>query len=90
MRNTDYFLWGSFGSVLPQIVGFFLLVAKGQPLPSLNWLLYCGLLFVYMVFAGLFCVAWKPENEFKAIWVGASLPALVAALTSVPPAPPAH
>ena len=85
MTKIACFGWGCFGSILPEIVRFFLLVAHGQALPNLNWLLYCSFLTVYTICAGLFSVAWKPENEFKAVWVGASLPALVAALVNAAP-----
>ena len=85
MTKVACFEWGCFGSVLPEIVRFFILVAHGQSLPSLNWLLYGALLLIYMGCAGLFSVAWKPENEFKAVWVGASLPALVATLINAAP-----
>jgi hypothetical protein len=89
MTKIVCFGWGCFGSVLPELVRFFLLVAHGQSLPDLNWLLYGGLLLIlllsYAACAGLFSVAWKPENEFKAVWVGASLPALVATLINAAP-----
>ena len=85
MTKIVCFGWGCFGSVLPEIVRFFLLVAHGQSLPNLNWLLYGGLLLIYAACAGLFSVAWKPENEFKAVWVRASLPALVATLINAAP-----
>jgi len=88
MTKTSCFAWGCFGSILPEIVRFFLIVAHGQSLPSLNWLLYGGLLLIYVACAGLFSVAWKPENEFKAVWVGAPLPALVATLVNAVPARP--
>jgi hypothetical protein len=85
MSKKSSFGWGFFGSVLPEVVRFFILIAHGQTLPSLNWPLYSGLLLLYAVCGGLFAAGWKPENEFKAIWVGASLPALVAALVTVAP-----
>jgi hypothetical protein len=85
MSRKSSFWWGFFGCVLPEIVRFFVIIAHGQALPHLNWPLYLGLLLLYAVCGGLFSVGWKPENEFKAIWVGASLPALVAALVNVAP-----
>jgi hypothetical protein len=88
MKPKSSFWWGFFGSVLPQIVQFFVIVTHGQPLPNLNWFLYCGLLLPYAACGGLVAVVWKPENEFKAVWVGASLPALVAALVNAGPARP--
>jgi hypothetical protein len=35
--------------------------------------------------AGAVSVAWKPDNELKAIWVGASLPAIIATLVQTAP-----
>jgi hypothetical protein len=88
MTKSASFWWGCFGAVLPQAVRFFLLVANGHPLPTLNWFLYGLLLLPYVLSAGLFSVGWKPENEFKAIWVGASLPALVSAIVNAAPSLP--
>lgn len=85
MKNSHLFGWACFGAVLPELLRFFKLVAVGQPLPNLNWPLYGVLLFFFVLAAGLFRVAWKPENAFKAIWVGASLPTLIATIVqSVP------
>lgn len=74
--------------MLPELLRFFKLVAGGQPLPSLNWPLYVGLLVLFVLAAGAFAVAWKAENEFKAIWVGASFPTIVATLIQVAPVKP--
>ena len=88
MKKSHLFWWGAFGAVLPELLRFFKLVAVGQPLPNLNWLLYMVLLFFFVLAAGAFAVAWKAENEFKAIWVGASFPTIVATLIQVAPALP--
>ena len=39
----------------------------------------------FTFFAGMFSVAWKPENEYKAIGIGASLPTIVATLFQTAP-----
>lgn len=70
---------------MPELLRFFKLVSVGQPLPNLNWLLYGILLVLFVLASGAFTVAWKAENAFKAIWVGASFPTLVAALVQVAP-----
>ncbi len=88
MTKKLCFFWGAFGGVLPEVVRFFRIVAVGDPLPHLNWVLYVVFLLLFVVFAGGFSVAWKPESEYKAIWVGASLPALVATLVQAAPKPP--
>lgn len=65
----------------------FKLVSVGSALPPLNWLLYLPFLLVYIVMAGAVSVAFKPDSEWKALWVGASLPALIAALVQASPLP---
>jgi hypothetical protein len=88
MKKSHLFWWGAFGSVLPELLRFFKLVASGQALPPLNWPLYGGLLSLFVLSAGVFSVAWKAENEFKAIWVGASFPTIVATPIQVAPTIP--
>jgi hypothetical protein len=73
------------GALLPEALRFFKIVSSGQPLPQIHWLLYIGFLCVYCFLAGLLSIAWKPEAEFKALWVGASLPAIVATLVQAAP-----
>ncbi len=88
MSRTECFWWGAFGAILPQVVKFFKIVAEGDPLPHLNWILYFIVLAVFVCAAGGFSIAWKPENRYKAIWIGASLPVLVSTLVQAVPAPP--
>jgi len=84
-KNSQLFWYGCFGAVLPELLRFFKLVSAGQPLPNLNWPLYMILLLLFVLAAGAFTVAWKAENAFKAIWVGASFPTLVTTLIQVAP-----
>lgn len=88
MTRWQAFAWGSIGAVLPEVLRFFKLAAAGTPLPDLNWVLYGGLLVMYVLLAGFVSIAWKPENEFKGLWVGASLPAIVATLVQTAPGIP--
>ena len=85
MNKTTCFWWGFVGAVLPEVLRFFKIISAGQTLPNLNWLLYAGILVVYCICAGLLAIAWKAEAEWKAVWVGASLPALVATLIQSAP-----
>jgi hypothetical protein len=85
MSRYQSFFWGMVGAVLPEALRFFKIVAGSQPLPPIRWELYGGLLTVYCVLAGLLSIAWKPEAEFKALWVGTSLPAIVATLVQSAP-----
>ena len=87
MSRAEYFWWGAFGGILPEVVRFFKIAAAGAPLPQLNWFLYGVFLILFVCAAGIFSVAFKPESEYKAIWVGASLPALVATLVQAAPKP---
>lgn len=88
MKNSRLFWWGCFGAIVPEVLRFFKLAAAGQPLPHLNWPIYGGFLVLFVLVAGAFTVAWKAENAFKAIWVGASVPTLVATLVQVAPGLP--
>ena len=85
MTGKQSFWWGLFGAILPEVVRFFKIAAAGQPMPHLNWVAYIVLLLLSACFAGGFSVAWKPESPYKAIWIGASLPVLVSALTQAAP-----
>jgi hypothetical protein len=88
MKNSHLFGWGCFGALLPELLRFFKLVDAGQPLPNLNWPLYAALFSLFVLAAGPFTVAWKPESAFKAVWVGASFPTLVATLIQIAPTVP--
>ena len=90
MTRTACFWWGAFGSILPEILRFFKLAAAGDSFPHLNWPLYLAFLVLFVGSSGIFSVAWKPESEFKAIWVGASVPVLVATLIQTAPGLHAH
>jgi hypothetical protein len=85
MNGRKSFLWGCVRALAPEVVRFFKLVASGSPLPHLDWLLYAGFLFLFMLVAGPFSVAFRPDTEWKGLWVGASLPALIATLVQTAP-----
>ena len=87
MSRTACFWWGAFGGILPQVVRFFNIISVGDPLPLLNWTLFAIILLLLVCSAGIFSVAFKPESEYKGIWVGASLPAIVATLVQTIPKP---
>lgn len=87
MSHRECFLWGCFGSVLPEILRLYNIVTHEQALPRFVWP-YFIISLVFVLAAGAFTIAWEPENRFKAIWVGASFPTLVSTLIkSVPPLP---
>jgi hypothetical protein len=80
MTPREAFTWGAFGSVLPEVIRFFGLAQKGDPFPGVNWIFYSISLAAFLLSAGAFTLAFQPESKYKAIWVGASLPALVATM----------
>jgi hypothetical protein len=88
MSKKASFGWASLGAIAPEILRFFRLVSTGQPLPNLNWWLYGLGLIGYCFVAGMVSVAWKPERPYKALWIGASLPAIVATLVQAAPGVP--
>jgi hypothetical protein len=67
------------------VLRWFKLISAGGALPQLDWFLYAVLLCLYVMVAGAVAVAFKPPNEWKALWVGASLPAIVAVLIQAAP-----
>ena len=40
---------------------------------------------LYVAGAGFVAIAWEPETPLKAIWIGASLPALISTLQAAAP-----
>jgi len=87
MTGRECFAWGFAGGVAPQVVRFFDVVSRGQSLPNLNWPVYGFLLLIYAVMAGLVAIAFRPDSPWKGLWVGASLPALIATLVQTAPVP---
>jgi len=64
------------------------LVESGGLISTDRWVVYSVAWCVFILCGGACTVAWKPESEFKAIWVGVSWPLLVAALLQAAPAIP--
>jgi hypothetical protein len=85
MTNKQAFWWAAFGSLLPEVLRFYKIAIAGQALPKLEWPLYVLMVAIFFVVTGFFSVAWGPENKFKAIWVGASAPTLIATLVQSAP-----
>jgi hypothetical protein len=89
LTKQQAFLWGVFGGIAPEVVRFTVLAKTARiDAPPSGWILYIALSILYTACAGILAIAWKPENEFKAIWVGASFPAILATLVgSIPKLP---
>jgi hypothetical protein len=87
MSERGSFFWGCLGGAAPELLRMFKLVSAGSSLPLLNWHLYPPFLLAYILLAGAFSVAFEPDSKWKALWAGASLPALIAALEQGYPFP---
>lgn len=85
MSRPAMFWCGFVGAILPELLRFFKIITLGQALPHLNWALYGLIMAAYCPMAGLVAIAWRAESEWKAIWIGASLPAIVATLVQTAP-----
>lgn len=88
MSKKASFWWAVVGATAPEILRFFKLVSTGQAFPALNWWLYGLFLILYCFVAGMFSIAWKPENPYKALWIGASITAIVGTLIQATPIVP--
>jgi hypothetical protein len=86
MKARESFLWGCIGGLAPEILRWFKIVSTGNPFPHLDWILYAIFLALYVAIAGAVCVAFNPDSAWKGLWVGASLPAIVAVLVQAAPA----
>ena len=85
MTSREAFLWGSVGGVAPEVLRWFKIASTGTPPPQLNWLFYAIILAVYTLLAGAVSVAFNPDSPWKGLWVGASLPAIIAVLVQAGP-----
>ena len=85
IKPSNAFWWGLFGSMLPEVLRLYKIAVAGQSQPTFH-AYYIIISVIFVVCAGFFSVAWKPESSFKAIWVGASFPILVSTLVHNAPA----
>jgi hypothetical protein len=85
MKARAAFFWGCLGSTAPEILRWYKIASTGLPIPQLNWTLYLIILVLYVLLAGAVSVAFNPDGPWKALWVGASLPAIIAVLVQAAP-----
>jgi hypothetical protein len=85
MKPHHSFLWGCVGGVSPEVLRWFKIASTGAPFPHLNWALYAVFFVLYVLIAGAVAVAFNPDGPWKALWVGASLPAIIAVLVQAAP-----
>ena len=79
LSASHSFWWGSFGSLLPEVLRLYKVAVVGLSPPTFHWY-YLVISIIFVISAGIFAIAWKPENPFKAIWVGVSFPVLVSTM----------
>jgi hypothetical protein len=86
MKASSAFLWGCVGAAAPEVIRLYKYAQSGTPFPAINWGYFYFFLGLYVFFGGLVAIAWKPEHSWKALWVGASLPSIIAGLVQAAPA----
>lgn len=91
ISSRSAFWYGVLGSALPELIRWGKLIgyvsgsAPGKvTIPPSGWLIYFCYAVIYSVAAGMITRAWKPDTEWKAVWVGASFPALMMNLIATP------
>lgn len=87
MSPKDRFMWGCFGSFLPELLRLYNIVTHEQSLPHFTWP-YLIISVLFILSAGVFTIAWEADSRFKGVWVGASFPTLVSALLKTAPTLP--
>lgn len=85
LPKSQAFAWGSLGAIIPEVLRFFRVISTGEALPQLQWGLYAIVLIAFCLCAGAVGVAWRPDSEWKALWVGTSCPAIIATLIQAVP-----
>jgi hypothetical protein len=79
------FLWGVLGFAALEISRYIPIISTGKPLPHLDWLTYFSIQILSAIIGGFISIAWKTDTPMKAIWIGASWPAIVAKLVQATP-----
>jgi len=87
LTSRAAFWWGLLGSALPEVVRIYKIVTSGAGEPHFSWP-YFLISVVFLLCAGFFTWAWKPESSFKAVWVGISFPVMVSTLAQALPSLP--
>ena len=80
-------MFGGLGAILPEILRLYTIATHEQNYPKFQWP-YFLISVLFMMSGGGLSMAWKPESEFKAIWIGISFPTLVSTLANTGPALP--
>jgi hypothetical protein len=84
-KPHDRFFWGALGVVAVEVARYISLVSTGKPFPHVEWILYFAIYILSACIGGAFAMAWKTDTAIKAIWIGASWPAIIAKLVQAAP-----
>jgi hypothetical protein len=92
ISSRSAFWYGVLGSLIPELIRWGKLIGYvNSPTPEkitappFGWLVYFVCAVIYSLAAGMMTRAWKLDTEWKAVWVGASFPALMMKLIATPP-----
>ncbi len=85
MTKREAFIWGAISSLFPEALRLYRLVTEDKAIPIHDWWAYSIVSLIFVASAGAFCMAWKPENELKAVWIGVSWPVVVAQMIAAAP-----
>jgi hypothetical protein len=79
------FLWGVLGFTALEVSRYIPLISTGKQLPQLDWPIYLAIQTLSAIIGGCISIAWKTDTPMKAIWIGASWPAILAKLVQATP-----
>lgn len=88
MINKLCFCWGFFGAILPEILRLQKIVTSSTLRTDFFSIQYFLISLSFFCAAGVLSIAWKPENPYKAIWLGASFPVIISTMAVQVPSLP--
>ncbi|MCJ7729089.1 MAG: hypothetical protein MUO27_04325 [Sedimentisphaerales bacterium] len=88
MSKKLCFCWGFFGATLPEIIRLQKIVTNPTLKTDFLSIEYFLVSLLFFCAAGLLSIAWKPENPYKAILLGASFPVIISTIAVQVPSLP--
>ena len=88
MSKKLCFCWGFLGAALPEIIRLQKIVTNPKLIIDFLSIEYFMISLAFFGAAGLLSIAWKPENAYKAIWLGASFPVIISTMAVQVPSLP--
>jgi len=76
------FFWGCLGAAMPPLLTAYKAVDAGRFVP--HTAIYYPFVLVWVLVSGFVSIACRPDSEWQAMWVGASVPALIASMIAAP------